>query len=73
MKVGKPNEVESQVILEFSRKRKELGYSYEKMAELTGLHRTTISLVERQKIHPTLLVSLKMADALKLKLSDLVP
>ena len=72
MKQGKTKAIEQAIVAEFGAKRKALGYSYEKLAELTGLHRTSISLVERGKIHPTLAVCLKIAEALELKLENLI-
>lgn len=67
----KAKQIEEAVIDKFAEKRKELGYSYDKVAQLTGLHRTSLSLIERKKIHPTLLVCLKISEALDLKLEEL--
>ncbi len=64
--------LEEAIIEEFARQRKHLGYSYEKMAELTGLHRTSVSLIERNKIRPTLQACLKLAEALELKLEKVI-
>jgi len=64
--------VEQAVITAFAKRRKELGYSYEKIGELSGLHRTSISLIERGKIQPTLVACLKIAEALEVKLEDLI-
>ncbi len=72
MSSKKVKHAEEAIIEELSIKRKELGYTYEKLAQLTGLHRTSISLIERGKTHPTLLVCLKIAEALDIKLSDLI-
>lgn len=52
--------------------RKRLGLSHEKLAERTGLHRSSISLIESKKRKPTLLVATKLALALDLKLSDIL-
>jgi DNA-binding XRE family transcriptional regulator len=60
MSSKKVKQIEEGIIDSLSKKRKELGYSYEKLSELTGLHRTSISLIERKKTHPTLLVCLKL-------------
>ena len=68
----KANKIEEIVIKELAKRRKALGYSYEKLAELSGLHRTSISLIERNKIHPTFLVCLKIAEALELDLSEIM-
>ncbi len=72
MKNTKAKATEQAVIKAFAERRKELGYSYEKVGELTGLHRTSISLIERGKVQPTLIVCLKLAEALQLKLEDVI-
>ena len=50
---------------EFKLKRKELGLSHQKLAEMTGLHRTAIGLIESNKRMPSILTCLKISDALK--------
>lgn len=72
MSTIKVKHVEDAVIDELSKRRRELNYTYEKLAELTGLHRTSLSLIERKKTHPTLQVCLKISEALEIKLSDLI-
>jgi DNA-binding XRE family transcriptional regulator len=72
MKQNKVKSIEQAVIATFKERRKELGFSYERIGELTGLHRTSISLIERGKIQPTLVVCLKISEALNLKLEDLI-
>ncbi len=52
--------------------RKRQGLSYEKLAEKTGIHRTTISLIERGKQNPTLSICKRLADGLDMRLSDLI-
>lgn len=52
--------------------RLEQGLSHEKLAEKTGLHRSTISLIESRKRQPTLLSCIKIADALDIKLDDIM-
>lgn len=72
MQRKKAKAVEQAVIKAFAERRKELGYSYGKLGELTGLHRTSVSLVERGMIQPTLVVCLKIAEAMELKLEDII-
>lgn len=48
------------------------GYSQSDLAELSGLHRTYISSVERGGINISLSNCLRISDALKIKLSDLI-
>ena len=53
--------------------RLELGYSQEELSFKTGLHRTYISSVERGKRNISLTNIKKLADALGLKMKDLMP
>ncbi len=50
--------------------RLEKGLTYEQLAQMAGVHRTAISLIERGKIHPTLFVCFKIALVLKLNIND---
>ncbi len=54
------------------KRRKELGFSHEKLAKLAGLHRTAISHIENRRRNPTLLVCLKLSNALGYQLSELL-
>lgn len=49
-----------------------LGFSQEKLAELSGLHRTYISDIERGSRNVTLISLSKIADALQIPLSGLI-
>ncbi len=51
--------------------RNELGYTQEKLEELTGLDRSYISGVERGTRNPSIKNISKLAKALKIKVSDL--
>lgn len=53
-------------------KREQKGYTLEHLADIAGLHRTTLSLIERNERNPTLNVANKIADALGEKLSNLL-
>ena len=53
--------------------RLELGYSQEELSFKAGLHRTYISSVERGKRNISLTNIKKLADALGLKMKDLMP
>lgn len=53
--------------------RLELGYSQEELSFKAGLHRTYISSVERGKRNVSLTNIKKLADALDLKMRDLMP
>ena len=53
--------------------RLDLGYSQEELSFKAGLHRTYISSVERGKRNISLTNIKKIADALGLKMKDLMP
>lgn len=52
--------------------RKERNISQEKLAEFAGLHRTYIGMIERAEKNITLCNIEKVANALGVKISDLV-
>ena len=52
--------------------RKERNISQEKLAELAGLHRTYIGMIERAEKNITLCNIEKVAKALSVKISELV-
>jgi len=64
--------IEQSIAKKIQEARKAQGLSYEKLAEKAGLHRTSVSLIERGKSHPTLIVCLKLSSALGISLSDLL-
>ena len=47
------------------------GISHEKLAHLTGLNRSTISLTESRKSQPTVLTLILIADALEADLKEI--
>ncbi len=53
--------------------RLDLGYSQEELSFKAGLHRTYISSVERGKRNISIVNIKKIADALDLKMIDLMP
>ncbi len=53
-------------------KRKELGFSQEKLAELCSLERTYISFLERGERKPSLNITFKIAEGLGMSASELV-
>ncbi len=54
------------------KRRIELGFSQEKLAQATKLHRTYISMLERGLRSPTITTILKISKALDKKLSALL-
>jgi transcriptional regulator with XRE-family HTH domain len=65
----------SQILLDFGQRIKHLrilhGYSQEKLAELTGFHRTYIGLVENGKRNVSLKNIEVFANSFQLQISDL--
>jgi transcriptional regulator with XRE-family HTH domain len=52
--------------------RKEKGLTHEKLAELAGLHPTTLSLLERNKRQPSITTIFLLASGLGVEPEDLV-
>jgi len=52
--------------------RKEKGLTHEKLAELAGLHPTTISLLERNKRQPSITTVFLLAEGLGIEPDELV-
>ena len=55
------------------RYRETKGWSQEKLAEVSGLHRTYISGIERGTRNPTILIVEQLAQALNVQPSKLLP
>jgi len=54
------------------KRRLELGFSQEKLGQISNLHRTYISLLERGLRSPTITTTIKVAKALNLNISELL-
>ena len=52
--------------------REDQGTSQEKLAELAEIDRTYVSMIERGKRHPTLEVANRIAQALNVRLSEMI-
>ncbi len=72
MKHKEAEKIVFKLLGEFERIRKERELSHEKLAELAGVNRSTISLLESKKRIPTILTCLKIADALGVTMDDLL-
>jgi transcriptional regulator with XRE-family HTH domain len=67
-----PKKIVDSVVSQLLAVRKEKKLSHEKLAQLSKLHRSTISLTESRKMQPTLLTLLKISQALDCDLSRLL-
>lgn len=72
MAKGNAGKVQDGVIDALIQRRKSLGLSHEKLAALAGIHRTAVSHIENRRRNPTLLVCIKLAQALKCSLGELL-
>jgi len=54
------------------RLRKEKGLTHEKLAELAGLHPTTLSLLERNKRQPSITTIFSLAEGLGVEPDELI-
>jgi transcriptional regulator with XRE-family HTH domain len=54
------------------RRREELGWSQEELADQAGLHRTYVSGIERKVRNPTIEILERLAKALKVSAGDLL-
>ena len=72
MKGTLAQQVQDEIINVLIKRRKELGFSHEKLAGLAGIHRTAISHIENRRRNPTMLVCLKLACALDCDLSKIL-
>ncbi|MFB2833452.1 helix-turn-helix domain-containing protein [Floridanema evergladense] len=66
----KPSNLDRILGLEIQRRRTEKGWSQEYLAEVTGLHRTYISQLERGLKSPSVRVINHITNALGLTMSD---
>lgn len=62
----------NEVVTHLAAERRKKGFSHEKVASLTGLNRSAISLIEARKREPTFLTLLKISLALDCRLSDIL-
>jgi len=64
--------LEKTVGLNVKRYREKRGFSQEKLADLSGLHRTYISGIERGVRNPTIRIVQVLAQSLRVKPTDLL-
>ena len=72
MKNKNAQKITLKLLDEFERIRKEQGLSHEKLAQLAGISRSTVGLLENKSRTPTILTCLKIAGALQVSLGDLL-
>ena len=58
--------------LEVRRQREKLGLSQEEFAQKAKIHRTYVSSIELGKVDPSLSVAYKVAQALNMKLGQII-
>lgn len=70
------SEQEKQIVLHFANNmrllREARGWSQEKLAEYSNLHRTYIGAIERAEKTPSLITVIKIANALNVNVSQLL-
>ena len=66
------DKITAAVVNLLAQKRRELGVNYEELGGSTGLHPTSLSLIERQLRSPTFLSLSRIALALGVRLSTVV-
>ncbi len=67
-----PHAIIASVVAQLTLIRRQKGFTHEKVAQLSGLHRSSISLIESGKMQATLLTLLKVCAALECDLSRLL-
>lgn len=65
-------EIRGRLARNVRRRREDLGWSQEQLADESELHRTYISGIERKVRNPTILIIERLAKALGVKASELL-
>lgn len=65
-------EILEKISKNLKRERKKANLSQEKLANLSGLDRTYISMIERQLKNPSIITLKKISSALDIDLNDLI-
>lgn len=72
MKKDRPERIIKKIVKRFKERRLSQGLSHEVLAEKSGVTRPAVSHIESGRRKPSLLMSLKLAEALNERLSDIV-
>lgn len=72
VKSKRPERLVSRIIMLFKAARLEAGMSHEDLAKKSGVTRPAISHIESGRRRPSLLMSLRLAEALGKNLSDII-
>ena len=72
MKYGEAERVLAFVMQRMREEREQQGLSLQKLGTLSGVSRTAIGMIEKGERSPSLIVCLRVADALGLHLADLL-
>ncbi len=66
------NKIMTSLIEVIAEYRQAQGLTYEQLADMAGIHRTTIGLLERNERSPTLQIALQLTSALGVELSEVL-
>lgn len=66
------NDTIAAIVAAIQEARLKKGLSRYRLAKLTGLHPSTIGLIERGRRNPSLFVILKLADSLEIDIAELL-
>ena len=66
------NDTIAAIVAAIQEARLKKGLSRYQLAKLTGLHPSTIGLIERGRRNPSLFVILKLADSLEIDIAELL-
>ncbi len=55
-----------------SKRREQLGLTQQALADMSGIHRTHVSLIERRCVDPSLVTVWRLATALRTKVGNLM-
>lgn len=67
-----PHVITENLAAVFKHIRQQKGLTHQAVADRAGVHRSTVSLIESGKIVPTILVCIKLAQALDTDVKDLL-
>jgi transcriptional regulator with XRE-family HTH domain len=72
MDYGEADEILTCVMNRLQRERKRRGFSLKKLGAISGVSRVEIGLIEKGERNPSLIICLRVADALGLNLGNVL-